>query len=110
MVYLHVCTTESLRAGIDEPAMECMVCGHKTMYLDWVGCKCDTCQADTTWEGDRAGFVRTIRQHTKMTRKAIALMAGLKVGTIKSYEWKQPSKKYYGWLCVFIKDFYKGVK
>ena len=103
---LHICTTESLRAGIDEPAIECNVCGRKTMFLDYCGFRCDTCGADTAWDGDLAGFVRTIRRKTKLTRKQISDKAGLKPATVKNYEWIHPSKKYFNWFKGFIKNHY----
>lgn len=105
---MHICTRESFRAGINEPPMNWFVCGKKTMYSDWVGASCDTCGADTAWEGDTAGFVRTIRERTKLSRKQIALRSGYKQSTIKSYEWKRPSQRYIKWLMMFIKGFYWG--
>ena len=104
---IHVCTTNSLRAGIDAPAMTCFLCGKKTMFLDWCGMKCDTCKADTAWDGDLAGQVRSVRRHTGLSRKDIALESGLKQSTIKSYEWKLPSKKYYKWFKGFVARFYE---
>ena len=107
MTITHICTTNSLRAGINQPPFNCCVCDKQTMFVDWVGSKCDTCGADTAWEENLAGFVRSIRQRTKLTRKEIAQAAGLKPSTIKSYEWKHPSRKYYDWFRGFIKEFYE---
>ena len=103
---MHICTTESLRAGIDEPPRECFICGKETLFMDWCGLNCDTCGADTAWENDLAGFVRSIRTHSGLTRREIAVKAGLKPGTIKAYEWKWPSRKYRDWLAGFIREFY----
>jgi len=33
MTYTHICTTDSLRAGIDEPAADCFICGKKPCLL-----------------------------------------------------------------------------
>lgn len=103
----HISTAKTFRAGIDLPPFECFICGKETMFHDWVGCRCDTCGADTAWESDLAGFVRTIREKTKLSRKEIAKKAGIKPSTIKNYEWCIPSKKYFEWFKVFIKDFYR---
>jgi len=54
-----------------------------------------------------AGFVRGIRRQTGLSRKEVAERAGLKASTIKSYEWKGPSKKYYEWFKGFVKYFYE---
>ena len=70
---IHVTTVNSLRAGIvDDGPCECMVCGNETLYMDWCGARCDTCGADTAWEGDYAGFVRSIRKFCGLTRKEVA--------------------------------------
>lgn len=102
----HICTTDSLRAGIEQEAAECFVCGRKTMFMDWCGCRCDTCGADTAWDNDLAGFIRSIRKITGLSRTEIAEKANLKPSTIKRYEWCWPSKKYYEWFKTFIKSFY----
>ena len=102
---MHICTINSFRAGIDEPPIKCFVCGHKTMFMDWVGFVCDTCGADTAREG-QGGFMRAIREKTGMTRKQFAERIGYKQSTIKSYEWNHPSKKYYDNFNEFIRGFY----
>jgi hypothetical protein len=106
MTHIHICTTESLRAGIESEAFECFMCGKNTMFMDWVGAKCDTCQADTSWEDNAAGLVRSVRKSTGLTRNDIAEKSGLKSSTIKSYEWKSPSNRYYQWFRRFIQEFY----
>ena len=103
---IHICTTDSLRAGIDSESMTCFMCGHKTAHLDWVGIMCDTCGADTSWDFDTAGLIRSVRKRTRLSRKEIASLAGLKRETIKSYEWNGPSQKYYEWFKKFIKGYY----
>ncbi len=73
------------------------------MYTSWVDSRCDTCGACGEYASD---IIRNVRQHTGLTRREIANLAGLKIGTIKAYEWKTPSKKYYAWFKSFIREFY----
>lgn len=102
---IHISTTKTFRTS-DTPYI-CPVCTHKTMYSGWNGSDCDTCGADTSHEY-RSDFIRSIRERTGLSRKEIGEKSGLKSSTIKSYEWKMPSKKYYEWFKEFIKQFYKG--
>lgn len=100
----HISTTKIFRLGI--PPNVCPICEHKTLYNGWNGSDCDTCGADTSHDY-LPDYIRHIREATKLSRKEIAEKFGVKPSTIKSYEWKQPSKKYYVWFKKFIKQFYK---
>ena len=106
MEITHICTTDSLRAGIPQHAHDCFMCGRETMFDDWVGAKCDTCGADTSWEGDYAGLVRSVRTRTMLSRKQFSKLIGLKPSTIKKYEFVYPSKKYYQKFRKVIAEFY----
>jgi len=103
---MHICTTESFRAGIEQIPGKCFMCGHNTMMPDWCGGHCDTCHADLSWDGDCSGMVRTVRQSAGLTRKQIADKAGLKPSTIKKYEWCWPSKRYWKWFISFVHQQY----
>lgn len=102
---VHICTTQSLRAGIDLPPLECDVCEQMTCYIDWCGTSCDTCGAMDAGETYLSDYIREIRIRTGLSRKEIAVKAGLKPSTIKKYEWVHPSEKYHIWFKAFIKKF-----
>jgi hypothetical protein len=106
---MHICTTNSLRAGIDIPPMDCPVCGHKTMFASWASNECDTCGADTGCE-NLPDYMRTIRNKTGLTRRQIANELGYKYSTVKKYEWCRTSSVYWVKFQVFIKEFYKDKK
>lgn len=89
------------------PPTVCPICDHKTMFSGWTGSNCDTCGVNLSEGIYQSGIVRTVREYTKLSRKEIAEKAGLKPSTIKSYEWKRPSKKYFVWFKEFIKQFYE---
>jgi transposase-like protein len=102
---VHVCTTESLQAGIDIPAGGCPFCGNKTLQVGWVSSDCSLCRASFC---DHSGYtVRSVREGMKMTRKQLAEAAGLKTSTIKRYEWVWPSRKYWDWLKGYTKVFFE---
>ena len=90
--------------------MECPICGHKTLFSGWTGSDCSTCGVTLSEGVYQSDIVRTVREHTKLSRNEIAEKFGVKPSTIKSYEWKVPSKKYFEWFKVFIKHFYKEYK
>lgn len=108
---ISITSRNSLRAGIDSPPMACGICKKETMFLDYVSSMCDTCGADTAWlyEG-RAGFIRSIRIHLKLTRKELADTYGCKVSTIKKYEYINPSNKYCEWFYGFVEDKVSGLQ
>ncbi len=99
----HVCTTESLRAGIDSPPMECPYCGKKTLLILWPSLNCTTCGYDSEYRNP----IKTMREITGLSRKDIALRTGLKASTIKKYEWCETSEKYLKWFKCFIREWYK---
>ena len=104
MTLIHICTTQSLRAGIDQTPMLCPWCNHKTMFASWVSLECDTCGADS--ESYASDCARRMRIKTGLTRKQIAEKAGLQPSTIKKYEWCNPSERYWNWFKVFVREFY----
>ena len=106
---IHICTTESLQAGVDMPPTICPFCRHKSLYAGWVGQDCRTCGASFS---DHMGFtVRSVREGMKMTRREMAGHAGLRPSTIKHYEWIWPSRRYFDWLKGFAEAHYlKGVE
>ena len=104
----HLCTTQSLRAGVDMPPSECPFCKHKALFMDWCGATCDTCGASFY---DHSGFtLRDIRLKLGMTRRELADTAGLKPSTIKRYEWCGPSKRYWEWMKWYTKFRYGGAE
>jgi len=100
----HICTTESLQAGIDIPPAECPFCRHVTLFAGWTSQDCRICRA--AFCGDLGFTVRSVREGLKMSRKELAGHAGLRPSTIKRYEWVHPSRKYWEWLKGFTEAQY----
>lgn len=105
---VHICTIQSLAAGVpQQKGLKCPFCHHKGgVIMCWTGLYCGTCGFDGSWGGDLAGQVRSIREHTGLTRKEIAQRASLQPSTIKKYEWCWPSRHYYHWFINFIRHHY----
>ena len=76
------------------------------MFIDYVGAKCDTCGADTAWDNDLAGLVRSIRECAGLSRKDVSKIIGIKPSTIKYYEWHHPSRRYFNAFKSLIKNKY----
>ena len=102
---IHICTDESLRAGIDEPPMECSFCGHQTLYIGWVDMTCTTCGAQSC-DGDIRYTIQAVRHRMRFSRRELATEAGLSPKTLKNYEWCWPSKRYWEWLKGYTRRFY----
>jgi hypothetical protein len=102
---MHICTTQSLRAGIDIEPMLCGFCNHKTLFTSWVGAECDTCGADYGYQS-LPGIVRSIREHTGLTRRQIADELGYKYETIKTYEFVKCSYVYRDKISKFVTKLY----
>jgi len=105
---MHVCTTQSLRAGLEHIApTECRICEHKTVYTSCVGVECDTCGADFSHD-NLPDLMRQIRQQTGLSRQEIAKELGYKPSTVKKYEWTRTSDVYWVKFRAFILQFYKA--
>jgi len=105
---IHICTKESLRAGLEDfPVTECNVCGHKTVYADWVGSLCDMCGSDMSWDY-LSDNMRSIRIQTGLTRTQIAEKLGYTRATVKNYEFTKVTDAYWVKFKAFIRDFYKN--
>ena len=101
---IHICTTESLQAGVDIPPSVCPFCKQRTLYAGWVSQDCRTCGA--SFCGELNYTVMRVRDGMKMSRKELAGHAGLKPSTIKRYEWVWPSRRYFNWLLGFAAAHY----
>lgn len=109
MSITHISTIDSHRAGIPQVAHKCFICENKTMFDDWVGARCDTCGADTAWEENFAGLVRSVRNRTLLSRKQFSFLIGYTPATIKKYEWTHPTEKYYEKFKKCIRDYYQKI-
>ncbi len=105
MSELHICTNESLRAGMEDfPPSECNLCEHETMFVDWCGMMCHTCGADV-----EMGFQSSIvvaRNRLYISRRQFAELTGYKYSTIKKYDFCGGSKPYYDKAKEVIKKLY----
>lgn len=106
MSNIKICTTNSLRAGIDLPPMECPYCKHETLYPDWVSFRCDTCGNDV--EHYTCDNIRNIRQQMNVTRAQIADALGYSKHTVKKYEFNNPSESYWRKFKLYVRKFYKN--
>jgi len=107
MEILHICTTDSFRAGCEDiPPSKCPICEHETLYLSWVDCRCDTCGA-ITMDATLGACLMAVREKLRLTRKQLGEVLGYSGKTIKKYEWTTPSKKYREKLEIFVRENYK---
>ncbi len=103
---LKICTTKSLRAGIDLPPMVCSYCKHETLYPDWVSARCDTCGYDV--EHYTCDNIRIIRQKMNVTRVQIADALGYSKHTVKKYEFNDPSNSYWHKFKLYVEKHYNN--
>lgn len=89
---IHVCTTNSLRAGIDQAPSKCHFCGQKTLFFDWVGALCDTCGADIDLPAHTN--IRRAREKKGISRKQWAKLTGYAYLTISNYDLNGFSRPY----------------
>ena len=103
----HICTTDSLSAGVDIPPSECPFCKKETLIATWVDSACSTCGFDTgRYAGENA---MVVRQNMGFSRSHFADRIGYSKHTIKTYEWGDPSEIYMDAFRKFVHGFYKHI-
>jgi len=86
----------------------CPICKKYTSIVDNKIESCTTCGANESFLvlNDKAGFVRTIREKTGIPDRDFAKMFSISEGSLKTYEKKNPSRKYLQEFQEFIEDYY----
>jgi DNA-binding XRE family transcriptional regulator len=102
---IHIATNKTYRAGIEHEPSLCEFCGHKDVWISWVDLSCDTC--GNTYESTIGNSLMMMRHKLGLTRKELGKILGYKTSTIKSYEWKIPSKVYIEIFKKLIRKNYK---
>ena len=102
---VHICSTRSLSAGVDLPAVECPLCLQKTLVRTWVDSECGTCGLNTErYVGEN---LMVARRRMGLTRKQFGELIGYKPATVKKYEWTNPSSNYIRWCEKIIREHYQ---
>jgi len=93
----HICTSESfIVPDIESIKGKCPICCQVTnQRITWVSVICGHCKGEFGPDYSRAYIVRKRREYCNLSRKEWSKFTGLSVATIRSYEWKIPSEKYF---------------
>ena len=102
---IHICTHDSLAAGIEQPEkMPCPICTEK-MLVTWVDIVCRNCGFNS--EFDTSHAVRALRSRAKIKRSVFAQEMGVKPKTVSVYEHAPMPKKYWEKAKQYFIDYYQ---
>lgn len=93
----HICTSRSFVVD-DVPQFEkiCPICCKKNMMTaTWVSVICEGCRLEHGPDYTMGYICRKRRKYLGLTRRQMSEQTGYSPKTIKTYEWGQPSEKYF---------------
>lgn len=109
MSLVHICTSESLSAGMESiPAQDCSLCGHKTLNFDYCGATCWTCGLDIGVPAHRN--IKRARENLFITRRQFAALTNYAYSTVKKYDFCGGSQPYLEKSFEVLKCLYSNLR